>query len=74
MLVGEIVPSLGDGLDADVGEQLHLERLSACKLLFLMDVPSVGKAEEILQIADYVPRAAPGHETYIEKRKTRGRE
>ena len=40
MLVSEVVPGVRDGIDADMGEKLDLERLSPRKLLDLVEEPT----------------------------------
>ena len=45
MLVSEVVPGVRDGIDADMGEKLDLERLSPRKLLDLVDEPTYRERE-----------------------------
>ena len=45
MLISEVVPGVRDGIDADMGEKLNLERLSPRKLLDLVDEPTYRERE-----------------------------
>ena len=45
MLVSEVGPGVRDGIDADMGEKLDLERLSPRKLLDLVDEPTYRERE-----------------------------